>query len=305
MFKNGLLYTVKLPQFDAAIVEKALLENPFVACGASQEVSSGWVPPRGEENGALLEVIGGQWIIKMMVETKKVPSQVLKRMVEEKVKAIEASTGRKPGKKEKRDIADDAKLELLPMAFATRGAVLIWIDPQAGTLLLDASTQSKADQVMTMLVKALEGIEVALITTQMSPSAAMAHWLVSKEPPQSFSVDRECKLKAADESKAVVKYGNHSLDIDEVANHIEQGKVPMELALTWSDRISLVITSTMSLKKITFLDAVFDGKDQTSADFDGDVAISTGELKKMLPDLLDALGGTLDGAQASAAAPAA
>lgn len=305
MFKNALLYTVKLPNVDTAAIERALLETPFEACGASQEVSSGWVPPRGEEHGALLEVVAGQWIIKMMVETKKVPTQVLKRMVEEKVKAIEASTGRKPGKKEKREIADDAKLQLLPNAFATRGSVLMWIDPQAGTLVLDASTQSKADQVMTMLVKAVDGIEVSLIGTQMSPSAAMAHWLVSKEPPQSFSVDRECKLKAADESKALVKYGNHSLDIDEVSNHIAQGKVPMELALTWNDRISLVLTASMSLKKIAFLDVVFDGKDQGGADFDGDVTISTGELKKMLPDLIDALGGRLDPGQPADTSPSA
>ena len=78
----------------------------------------------------------------------------------------------------------------------------------------------------------------------------MATWLMTKESPNSFTVDRECELKASDESKAVVKYGRHPLDIDEVAQHIAQGKIPTKLALTWNDRVSFVLTSSMQLKKL-------------------------------------------------------
>ena len=46
----------------------------------------------------------------------------------------------------------------------------------------------------------------------------MASWLIEQEGPSGFSIDRECELKACDESKAVVKYGRHALDIEEVAH---------------------------------------------------------------------------------------
>jgi recombination associated protein RdgC len=130
----------------------------------------------------------------------------------------------------------------------------------------------------------------------MSPAAGMAQWLATKEAPFAFSVDRECELKAADESKAVVRYTRHALDTDEVTEHIAQGKMPTRLAMTWNDHVSFVLTEALQLKKVAVLDVVFeaasalasDGKDDN---FDGDVAIATGELQKLIPDLLEALGG--------------
>jgi recombination associated protein RdgC len=72
--------------------------------------------------------------------------------------------------------------------------------------------------------------------------------------------------------------------------------MPTRLALTWNDRVSFVLTEALQLKKVTFLESVFedtakaagDGKDDN---FDADVLISTGELSQLIPDLMEALGG--------------
>lgn len=291
MFKNAIIYRIPPACNLSALTDEALRAAIFCPCGATQEKSIGWVPPRGEEHGALLESVGGQWILKLMTETKKVPGDVLRRAVEAAVKAIESTTGRKPGKKETRELKEDAMLTLLPMAFSTQSAVLVWIDAHTGTLLIDTASQSKADQVVSALVQSIEGFTLQLLSTQTSPTAAMSHWLINQEPPQGFTVDRECELKAADESKAVVKYGRHPLDIDEVKAHVEAGKLPTKLALTWNDRVSFVLTEGLQLKKLTFLDVVFDKLAGAESGFDADVAIATGELCKLIPALLDALGG--------------
>jgi recombination associated protein RdgC len=243
----------------------------------------------------LLEVVAGQWMLKLMVEVKVLPATVVKRKADEQLQHIEATTGRKPGKKEAREIREDARMALLPLAFTKQSSVLVWIDPQARCLVLGAGSQARADEVMTCLVKAADGLAVQLINTQMSPAAAMSMWLSTKEAPQNFSVDRECELKAADESKAVVRYTRHALDTDEVSQHIAAGKVPTRLALTWNDHVSFVLTEALQLKKVALLDVVMegagaagDGKDDA---FDTDVAIATGELRKLIPDLLEVLGG--------------
>lgn len=290
MFKNLSFYRIlSIPQ---AIAD--LEAHAFVPCQPSQAKSSGWVPPRGHANGALVEIVGGQMILKLMTETKSVPAEVVQRLVAEKVAQIEASTGRKPGKKETREIKEDAALSLLPQAFPKRTTTLVWIDTQAKLLAIDSASQNRTDEAMSALIKSLEGLTVQYINTQASPAGSMASWLVEQEPPQGFTIDRECELKASDESKAVVKYGRHPLDIEEVAQHIRMGKMPTKLALTFNDRVSFVLTEALTLKKVEMLEAALIGDKGMTLDdeaFDADVVIATGELRNLIPALLEALGG--------------
>ena len=291
MFKNLIIYRIGTLAATLDQAEAALQKAPFAECGATQEKSSGWVPPRGEAHGALAESVGGQWVLRFMTESKVIPGTVLARKVKEKAAQIEQQTGRIPGKKETKELKDEAKLDLLPMAFTKQGSTWVWIDRQASLLVLDTASQARADQIVTALVEALPGLSVALLDTPTSPQAAMAHWLQEQEPPEGFSVDRECELKAFDETKAVVRYGRHTLDIAEVQAHIQAGKLPTKLALTWDDRVSFVLTEGLQLKKVAFLATVFEGRGQDDSGFDADVAIATGELSKLLPDLVKALGG--------------
>ena len=121
----------------------------------------------------------------------------------------------------------------------------------------------------------------------------MANWLLTQEPPAGFTIDRECELKASDDSKAVVRYAKHPLDIEEVQKHITDGKRPTRLALTWDDRVSFELTHGLLIRKITFLEGTGDGAagGKKEDNFDADVAIATGELGQLVPALLDALGG--------------
>lgn len=296
MFKNLIIFQTN-PEFHPKdkTIEFALGADRFVECGASQECSIGWIEPRGEMHGAMMESIGGQWIIKCMVETKTVPGSVIKEETIKAISSIEQRTGRKPGKKEIKEIKEDIRLKLLPRAFAKKSAALVWIDPEAHLVAIEASSHSKADEIATLLVKSIAGLTLTALDTQQSPSGSMSSWLTTQEVPAPFTTDRDCLLKASDESKASVKYAKHPLDIEEVREHIAAGKVPTQLAMTWDDKVSFLLTDLGVIKKIEFLDSVFDG--QSSNDeggFDADVAISTGALAPMISDLIQALGGVLE-----------
>ena len=306
MFKNMIIYRIA-PQWQIGLedVEAALAQLPFMECGATQERSWGWAPPRGDAHGLMAESVGGQWVLRFMVESKVLPGSVLARRVAEKAARIEQETGRKPGKKESKELKEEAKLDLLPMAFTKQGSLWVWIDTEARFLVLDTSSQGRADEVVSALVEALPGLSVALLDTQTAPAAAMAHWLSTQEAPAGFTIDRECELKSADEEKAVVRYARHPLDIDEVQAHIVAGKLPTKLALSWDDRVSFLLTEGLQIKKLAFLDAVFEGKSKDDGGFDADVAIATGELRKFIPDLIEALGGESERGIGAGAAPAA
>jgi recombination associated protein RdgC len=294
VFKNVIVYRIE-PAWSQTLTEaeEGLGKQRFVPCGPSQEKSAGWVEPRGEANGPLVESIDGQWLVEYMIESKQVPGSVVRRKLDERCAQIEATTGRKPGKKEKKELKEDITLELLPMAFTRSARVTVWIDKAENRLVINSGNASRADEVVTSLVKSLDGFAVALINTQIEPAAAMANWLLTQEPPAGFTIDRECELKASDDSKAVVRYAKHPLDIEEVQKHITDGKRPTRLALTWDDRVSFELTHGLLIRKITFLEGTGDGAagGKKEDNFDADVAIATGELGQLVPALLDALGG--------------
>lgn len=304
MFKNLTIFRLTTPfTHSLAAFEEALQAMRFVKCGPTQDKSVGWTAPRGIENGPLVESIGGQLILKLAVETKVVPSRSVADKAEEQAKKVFEDTGRKLGKKQMRDLKDEVRLSLLPLAFTKSSSVTLWIDPKAQLLVVDSASQSHIDDVTTYFLQSFDGLFLQLPQTTSSPGSAMSTWLANKEAPEGFSVDRECELRANDESKSVIRYTRHSLDNDEVAQHIAAGKLVTKLAMSWGDRLSFLLTDTLKVKRLAFLDGVF--KDQSASgdnkddQFDADVALATGELARMLPELFAALGGLASDAAAS------
>lgn len=295
MFKNLTVYRIG-PEWQASIsvIESSLQKMRFVPCGATQKQSSGWVEPRGIKHAPLVESIGGQYLLKLQVEQRVLPGAVVKKRTEELAKQVEDNTGRKPGKKQTKELKEQAELELLPMAFTKQSSINVWIDPTRHMLMLDTSSSSRAEDVITTLVKVLDGFAVTLLQSKESAAVAMKEWLASGEPPPYFTIDRECELKSMDEMKSVVRYARHLLDTDEVKAHIVSGKMPTRLAMTWEGRVSFMLTESMQIKKLAFLDVVFEGhKPGKDEAFDADAAIATAEMSKLIPDLIDALGGEL------------
>ena len=300
MFKNALVYRIEHWEAPGlAELDQRLQAARFVECGASQAESVGWVEPRGEAHGAMVESIGGQWVLRLATETKAVPGGVIKDQVGKKLDAIEKDTGRRPKGKIVKELKEEVIHQLLPRAFPKRSDTVVWIDPQAHWLLVGAGSVKKADAVVTRLVELMGGgLKLGLVQTALAPATAMATWLAEKEAPAGFSIDRECELKQPDSEKATVRYARHTLDIDEVGEHVRQGKLPTQLALSWADRVSFVLTEALTLKKIKLLDVVLEGRgadagaaQKDEGGFDADVALFTGELRQLVPALVEALGG--------------
>ena len=297
MFKNALVYHID--QWEPPTqsdIERRLDGARFTACRPSQPESAGWVEPRGQRHGALIESVAGQLVLKLCSETKPVPGSVVKEQLEAQLDKIEAETGRRPKGKAAREIREQVLHELLPRAFPKRSTTLVWIDLKARRVLIGAASPKKADAVATQLVDLFGGLRLVPLQTQLSPATAMAAWLSDKQAPAGFSIDRDCELKQPDSEKALVRYARHTLEIDELGEHIRQGKLPTKLAMTWNGRVSFVLTDTLALKRIELLDAVLDkggAADPADDGFDADVAITTGELQRLLPDLVETLGGPL------------
>lgn len=307
MFKNLITYRIGEGwTTDAPQLAEQLAKETFLPCAPTQPLAVGWAPPRGIEHAPLVEVVDGHWLVKLKREQRLLPSSVVQERVEELAEHIEVTTGRKPGKKAKKELKEQAAHELLPRAFTKTSATQVWIAPEQRLLFVDAGSTSRADEVITLLIQASPGLNLQLVQTAESPAACMAAWLVDGVTPEGFQIERECELKGSDEQKPVVRYARHPLDIDEVRAHLTSGKMPTRLALSWNERVAFTLTEGLAIKKISFLDLAFEGRAEASGDeaFDADLALATGELGRLIPALIEGLGGEHDFAAAAAPAPA-
>jgi recombination associated protein RdgC len=301
MFKNAIIFRVT-GLLNVAELASGAMARTFVSCGPTQVKSFGFVTPRGGANDKLVESVGGQLILTIQTQTKSVPAAEVKKLLDAALDAAEKETGRRPKGKRAKELKEEAILQLLPKAFPKDRKNTIWIEPQGGMVVVDATSQGQAEEAITLLAEICHGVKFSHLLTHTNPGAAMCSWLLDKSGPLGFTIDRECELKQPDGEKAVVRYSRHTLDTDEVGEHIKQGKLPTRLAVTWTGRVSFTLTESLTLKKVDLLDAVLEGasKEEKADAFDADVALYTGELRTMIGDLIGVLGGEIEPKKADA-----
>lgn len=293
-FKNLIVY--RMPAhwvMAAADIEEALSTNIAVPLSPSQAIGHGWAPVHDDQ---LVHVVNRQMMLMLSTDKKVLPSSAVKAAVAQRIAEVADATGRKPGRKERREITEAVIATLLPTALAANTSTAVWIDPVHGWLVVNTGSSTRADIVVTQLIKALERLSLETLYLAREPMAVLTECLASGDAPYGFTMDSDCELKATDESKATVKYGNHNLDIEDLRTHLKQGKRCTKLALTWNDRISFVMTENFRIKRVKPLDIITEETvNPKEADererFDSDFVMMTGELNNMLSALLEVFGG--------------
>ncbi|MRX09309.1 recombination-associated protein RdgC [Pseudoduganella sp. FT25W] len=292
-FKNLQIYRLPAPwAYTPEQLEAALSSNAFTPASSNELLRQGWDKPR--PNGGLVHVVNKQMLILLGTEKKLLPATVINQVAKARAAEMEEAQGFAPGKKAMKELKERVADELLPRAFSIRGNVWTWIDPVNGWLVVDAASPAKADEVIKLLLKAVDRMPLESLRVQRSPVGVMTEWLQTDEAPAGFTVDMDTELRATGESKAAVRYVKHSLDPEEVRRHIAAGKQCTRLAMTWDSKISFVLTESLAIKGVKPLD-VLDEKDagvrNDDERFDGDFMLMTGELAKLMADVVEALGG--------------
>ncbi|MGN8137232.1 recombination-associated protein RdgC [Paraburkholderia sp. 22099] len=304
-FKNLQLHRLPAPwSVTPAQMEKWLAPHAFAPGNSVEMQSHGWASPR--DNESLVYSLNGQMLLTFRTEKKLLPASVVTQVTKARAADLEEQQGFKPGRKQMRELKEQVTDELLPRAFSIRRDTRVWIDTKSGWLVIDAASQAVADEVRGLLVKSIDQLPLGTVRVTQSPVAAMTGWLVAGEGPAGFTLDQDTELRSPAEGNATVRYVGHALDAEDMRRHIEAGKQCMRLAMTWNDRVSFVLTPSLTIKRIAPLDVLKEAGDSTAQNdderFDSDLTLMTAELDRMLGDLLDALGGEQGEAMPQAAA---
>jgi recombination associated protein RdgC len=296
-FKNLIVY--RLPAdwaVSAAELEDLLTKHTLQPCGPLEMVSRGWVPPA--PGLRLLHTVNQQHLIALGIDQKLLPASIIRQVAQERAEALAQEQGYPVGRRQMRDLKMRVTEELRARALTRRRIVRAWIDPLNSWFIVDAAGAAKAEELTEVLRATLGGsFAVQFLETGKSATASMSAWLAHGDAPTRFSIEQDLELQSADASKATIRYTRHPLDVREIQRHLEAGKHPTRLGLTWSDRVSFVLTDKTQLKRIEFLEMTKDTADGGDIDaaeqFDIDFAVMAGELAKLLEDLGEAMGGEI------------
>lgn len=274
--------------------EKKLAARTLQPCTGLTAQTQGWVSPR--DDGPLVYGQGRELLFALGTETKLLPASVVREATKARAAQVEARMGFKPGKKQLREMREQVHAELLPKAFARRRATRAWINPEAGWLVVDSASGKRGDELTTLLRETLGECPFHPLDTAQSPMSCMTTWLAKGDGPGPFELDQDCEMKSGGDDPAAVRFARHGLDGDDVRRHVKDGKSVTKLGLVWNDRVRLVLTDPCVVRRVKFQTIEQDraeNEPQGNAEerFDADFALMSGELTKLLGDLLKALGG--------------
>lgn len=295
-FKNILVYRLSRDlALSADDLEKQLAPLAYHPCGSQDMMKTGWVPPvKGTD--AFTHASGNQILICAKKEEKMLPSPVIKQEVQDKIERLEADQGRKLKKTEKDSLKDEVVHTLLPRAFSKFSKTYIWIDTVNQLIIVEAASAKRAEDNLALLRKSLGSLPVVPLTFKDPIELTLTEWIRSGSLPQGFEVMDEAELKAILEEGGIIRCKKQELISDEIAVHIEAGKLVTKLALDWEQRIQFMLSDDGSVKRLKFSDTLKDqnediGREDYAQRFDADYTLMTGELSALIARLIDVLGG--------------
>ncbi|WP_413722239.1 recombination-associated protein RdgC [Sodalis sp. RH23] len=296
-FKNIMIYRLNRDiTLSAQEMEKQLAASSFTPCGSQDMAKSGWVSPLGDKSDALTHAVNDQILICVRKEEKILPSSVVKQELNGKIDKLETEQSRKLRKTEKDALKDEVLFSLMPRAFSRFSQTFIWLDTVKGLVIVDAASAKKAEDALALLRKSLGSLPVVPLTLENPIELTLTQWVRGGEPPAGFLVQDEAELKALLEDGGIIRCKKQDLASDEIAAHIEAGKVVTKLALDWRERVQFILADDATIKRLKFSDTLREQNDDIDREdfaqrFDADFILMTGELATLIEELTVALGG--------------
>lgn len=295
-FKNLRIYclTDELP-CQPADLEGKLQDTRFVACSGLDSSRIGWVPPMGPDAELLVHSCAGFHLVCARTQQKLLPPGAIREVLDEKVRELEASEGRKLRRKERMDLKDEIVHSLLPRALTRSHLTWAFLAENRRLLLIDSATPARAEELLNLLRDALGRLAVRPLVPRQNPSELMTRWLSGGRLPQSLSLGVHCDLRDPLHAANVVRARQQELASQEIRAHIDAGKQVVGLGLGWKDRLSFVLSEDLALRGLKFSDvtqrdAALEQDEDAAARFDAEFALMSLEIDALAGDLIGIFG---------------
>lgn len=296
-FKNLQMFRFKEPfQLEAEQLNDCMIDNKAKPCGATQQFTFGWVNPFGKEDDLFIHAANGFYLFAACREEKVLPASVVRQELEEKVSIIEAEEDRKVSAKQKRNMRDEIEFTLMKQAFTRKQITYGYIDLKRQLLCIDTSSHNKAEDVSVLLRKSLGRLPIVPLETNKKVSRCMTTWVSEQSCPGNFDIENNCEMIDPEQEKSVIKCVGQDLGCEEIINHLKSGMMISKLAMSWDEKLSIVLDDTLAVKRISFMDVLQEQRKDINAEskeqqLDADFTIMVLEFGHLLDELFEQLGG--------------
>jgi recombination associated protein RdgC len=283
-------------EISAEALAERLEPYAFKHCLSQEMSSAGWFAPLGQMGGAELVYSANNCILVcLQTEEKVLPAAVVKELLAEKVLLLEASEQRTLRRAEKERLRDELMLELLPRAFVRHRLSYGYFDWSKRWLVINSASPKAVAEVTEGLRKALGSLPLTPLNSEDAPAAIMTEWLHKQQTPSDIVLSDECELRDSD---SIVRCKGQDLLSDEIKVHLDAGKQVTRLALEWDERLGMILSDDLILRRLKMLDVLdkeldADAADDPVAAFDASFVVLSSELRRCLGRLLELLGGEL------------
>ncbi|WP_341503169.1 recombination-associated protein RdgC [Gallaecimonas sp. GXIMD4217] len=298
-FKNLQLYRLTRPlELDDRLNEQ-LAACRFSPCSSQDIAKYGWVSPlTRREEGELVHVGDGNYLLCVRQEEKILPGGVIKEELDEKVQAIQLEQGRPVSRKEKQAMKEEIVTTLLPRAFSKSRFTYAYVSTKLQLVIVDASSAARADEVLGLLRKSIGSLPVAPLALATPAAITLTEWL-KKGPPAPLELEDEAELKSLLEEGGVIRTKKQALSDNEVDTLLDNQRQVSKLALGYPELASFLLQDDLMIKRLKFADVLREENDDIdptdkAARFDADFVLMTRTLEELLPRLIELLGGEAD-----------
>ncbi|TCS41434.1 recombination-associated protein RdgC [Reinekea marinisedimentorum] len=281
-FKNIQVYTFN-EQFphSAEFMEEKLSANTFSPLSSLQESTFGWIPCFKDSN-LLVESVSGKLFISAQIQEKILPASVVNDYLNEKLDQIEQDEGRRPVKKEREQIKEGIRAELLPKAFHKTKQISAWIDPRNGWMVVNSASEKTADEFTSALREALGSLGIIPLGASAAGANILTSWYLEPETrPANTELEADLELTLLQDPTVKARYKNLDLNAPEIKLSLEAGMRICQMAMNLEDQCQFVINEKFQVKRIKYQDTLIE-QAHDSEDPRGDALLMCDTLTQLI-----------------------
>ena len=281
LIKSATVYSAELPATEH--LEQHLQENTFTEMTDLQIRAVGFV---AFDSGLYTAQFPGGVAFKVRIDEKIIPASQVEKETERLALETQRLTGRKPGKKERKELKDAALLSLAPRAFPRTAVVTCFYERGTQYLIVPTTSKKLSDTITSTLVHAVASMKTTTINVsdvKKGLTARMKNWLDNDDEAfGEFSPSGDAAL-AIEKRRLTVKMGNLQAAREGLQEAISKGFGVTSLGLQHIDSgVEFRLTDNFKFKGIVFVHDPAQGDEDL---FVAEAAIEVSSFSKVVTEL--------------------